>query len=211
MGTGVRTFTSRRLAPYRLALGADSFAGWTSPHACVTALVGTLPDAPASLFDALRAQQLPDGRWPSYWWEGDEYATALAIEALRTREDPVDAPRVKRAGIWLASRVSSEGCAAGVSGGSASATAWTLRGLVAAESSPDVARACVRWIERAQLVDGSWSASSWMRIVPMDVEEPACVPSWERGLGAPGGVIVDARSLLTGAACVAALAIAEGA
>lgn len=60
------------------------FNGWQIPHYCITsayALAGY-----QFAIDYLLDQQNPSGFWYSYWWDGPEYATALAIEALFNKD-----------------------------------------------------------------------------------------------------------------------------
>ncbi|HVM46247.1 MAG TPA: hypothetical protein VM582_09955, partial [Candidatus Thermoplasmatota archaeon] len=192
---GVATFRARGpLSWLRHALDARTFAGWARPHACVTALAATLPRPPPGALDALRAMQRPEGEWRAYWWPDDEYATALAVEALARAGDAAAAETGAR---WLAARLGAER--------SASASAWALLGLAAAgEARPEAAGR----LARAAQDDGGWPASSWMRVVHPDEADPPR-EGWQRGLGAPGGVIVDERRLLTSAAAVAALAVAK--
>lgn len=193
---GVSTFHARALRPFRVALGYESVEGWTAAHGCVTALAASVPGVAPRVKDALRARQDAQGGWPAYWWPSDEYSTALAAEAL--------APENERAGDLLASRIGPSGAVAVDGEPSAFATAWAARGLVACRRAKEAALAA-EWLEGEQRADGSWAPSAWMRIVPPDVVDPAQVERWERGLGAPGGAIVDTRAHVTTASVVGAL------
>ena len=70
--------------------------GWRGNHPCVAANAAAM--LPGTLTDLLCATQAPEGFWPAYWWRGNAFATALAVEALAGEEAAEDARR--RAMAW---------------------------------------------------------------------------------------------------------------
>src|SRR5205085_779729 len=88
----------------RLRPPDGSYAGWcATSHACVTAAAASVGYEPGREF--LRSAQHADGSWRSYWWDDDEYATALAAEALAATGDPDDRARVDEARTFTTATV----------------------------------------------------------------------------------------------------------
>lgn len=189
-GGGITTYAERDPIRRYTRLPEDaSFAGWQSPHDCVTAAAAPLLGAVT--LDYLGRAQGDAGNWQSYWWWDDEYTTALAAEV-------VPASRANATG-WARTRLTATGAVHSVDGEpSAWATAWCVRVLGhEATSGADEARA-VRWLLGAQQVDGSWPASARLR-VPMPGQLIAA--GQERTIDA-----LDQNRVFTTAAVMAALA-----
>ncbi len=109
--------------------------------------------------DFLRNSQQPDGSWEAYWWEDDEYPTALAAEALVAHAHPGDERRVDAAVRWARRRLSAEGAV----DNSPFATGWCVR-LLRLRSDDSTTRAemerAIRWLVDHQDSDGGWPASA---------------------------------------------------
>ncbi|MBV5350330.1 hypothetical protein JZU71_04130, partial [bacterium] len=61
----------------------EDISGWMDSHVCVTAAAAAIPVLNERLNPWLLDHQLPDGSWDAYWWEGHEYSSSLAVEALK--------------------------------------------------------------------------------------------------------------------------------
>jgi len=135
-----------------------SYAGWcATSHACVTAATAGLGDLRA--LDWLRGAQRKDGSWASYWWVDDEYATALAAEALAGWGRTADRGRVEAAARWSLQRIGPDGSV----NSSPFATALALRALHLHRDAPEAAErinASLGWLAQQQEADGGWTASA---------------------------------------------------
>jgi squalene cyclase len=123
----------------------------------------------------LRHAQRDDGSWAAYWWEDDEYATALAAEALAATGRPDDRPRVESAVRWTLARIGQDGAAAG----SPFATAWCVRILHLAADAAAVREQRARsvaWLMHRQEPDGGWPASARLVAPRPDVTDRAASP-----------------------------------
>ncbi|WP_017258237.1 prenyltransferase/squalene oxidase repeat-containing protein [Pedobacter arcticus] len=81
---GIVTYAKRRsLEKEALVATSVLFNGWQIPHNCVTAAYALTGKQHA--IDYLINQQDKDGFWYGYWWDGYEYATGLATEALYSK------------------------------------------------------------------------------------------------------------------------------
>jgi hypothetical protein len=151
--------TCPRLGTPILTPPDGSYAGWSeTSHACVTANSALLGDEPARRF--LRGAQREDGSWASYWWPDDEYATALAAEALAATGRPGDRASVKAAVRWTLARVDQNGSVAD----SPFATALALRTLrltIEDRIAREARETALAWLLDQQQPDGSWRASAW--------------------------------------------------
>ncbi len=181
---GIATYANDRLI--RRFIGASvkqSFQGWCAPHTCVTAAAASLPEFRWSACDWLRQQQREDGSWGSYWWCEDEYATALAAEALSKSIEPEDYERVQQAINWARKRICRDGSVRSLiqSSGSPFATAWVARILLLRDHPQEFdncLKQVVRWLLKNQNVDGSWSPSAGLRVPPPEVTEPENYHKW---------------------------------
>lgn len=107
---GMTTYATE--APIRDFIQASkttSLAGWTQSHICVTAAAAQLAPFRLSACDFLRTRQEADGRWASYWWCDDEYATSLAVEALARIDNLGDGDRIFQALQWGQRQVQANG------------------------------------------------------------------------------------------------------
>lgn len=109
--------------------------------------------------DLLRAQR-NDGSWEGFWIDGSEYVTGLAVEALRRSGRAVGDQAIRRAVSWARARMAGES--------NSFKLAWLLRGPVEDSGqnlfSDDAFRAAVTRLLRLQQEDGSWPASSIMKV-----------------------------------------------
>jgi hypothetical protein len=192
------------------------FAGWTSAHVCVSAVVAGIPNMPdATLRLAfLRARQDAEGSWNAYWWHDPEFATAWSVEALAARSDQLslDVDRhIERAARWAVGRVSADGAVRTTLDGGVSATATAMAVRILSRSSAsaavDARRRALTWLVSAQRADGSWEASSRLRVPPPDVVDAASIECWGtggQGAASIGNVLCD-RGIHTAATVLEAL------
>jgi hypothetical protein len=174
------------------------YDGWCASHACVTAAAASLHLGPAPL-EFLRRAQDGDGSWSGYWWHDDEYATALAVQALSAAGDRASVARAVR---WADSRIGADGAAQSLAHGGPSpfATALALAALTAGGAPRRGARArAVSWLLSEQRSDGSWEPSAQLRIPAPDQRDPAAAPHTTSNY-------VDDLGVFTTATVLAALA-----
>jgi squalene-hopene/tetraprenyl-beta-curcumene cyclase len=208
---GVATYTAE--GPLKLwtrAFRGASFEGWCTPQVCVTAAAGGLQSLPRRP-DALRwleARREPDGRWTAYWWCDDEYATALAVTALRSR--PGTDELLDDAARWAAGRIGPDGMAASALdsvGRSAFATACAVEVMLAADrrEHADIVDAAIGGLLAAQRHDGSWEPSAVLRIPPPSHVDPEEYDGYTVERRATGGLILDNFACYTTATVLSAL------
>ena len=210
-GGGVATYANDRLI--RRFIGASveqSFQGWCAPHTCVTAAAASLPEFRCSACDWLRQQQREDGSWGSYWWCEDEYATALAAEAVARGIEPGDRDRIQQAIYWARERIGRDGSVVSVvqASGSPFATAWVARILILSDQPQEVGNSLeqvVRWLLQHQNADGSWSPSAGLRVPPPEVAEPENYHHWVLHGSIEGAISLDQNGIFTTATVLQAL------
>jgi hypothetical protein len=203
---GVVTFASGLPIRVFTRVARGSFAGWCSPHPCVTAAAVSLPNLPhrARALAWLREAQRADGHWPAYWWASPHYATALAAEALAAENDASDGERVARAAAWTSAQVG------------ARANAFTpfdsslaLRTLLLAPDADAERERLIEALLAGQGANQDWTPSARLRIPPPDMTDPdSCVQWKEGGLGGRS-VQVDRGGCFTTASVLLALRAVE--
>jgi Squalene-hopene cyclase C-terminal domain len=174
------------------------YDGWCASHVCVTAAAASLHLGRAP-FEFLRRAQTDDGSWSGYWWHDDEYATAMAVQALSTAGDRASVARAVR---WADSRIGADGAAQSLAHGGPSpfATALALAALAAGGAPRRGARArAVNWLLSEQRTDGSWEPSAQLRIPAPDQHDPVAAPHTTSNY-------VDDLGVFTTATVLAALA-----
>ncbi|WP_341228133.1 prenyltransferase/squalene oxidase repeat-containing protein [uncultured Arcticibacterium sp.] len=103
---GVTTYLERDKLQKLTKLGEKaSFSGWQSPHLCVTAAYALSGNKVA--LSAILNNQNEDGSLKSYWWATDEYATALATEAMAL-DLGNNIEEIGRAVFWARGRIVNE-------------------------------------------------------------------------------------------------------
>lgn len=192
-----------------------SFEGWCSPHTCVTAAAASLPQFRFDACYFLRQTQCSDGSWKSYWWCEDEYATALAAEALSKGIEPQDNERVQRAIEWALARINTDGSvdSSVQPFGSPFATAWILRILLLGEQPETAHQVCdrvVQWLLKHQNSDGSWRPSAALRVPPPNIIAPDTHPNWILQGLVEEGISLDQNGVFTTATVLQALASTRG-
>ena len=142
---------------------------------CVTGAAASLELGSAPL-EFLRGAQSNDGSWTGYWWHDDEYATAMAVQALSAAGDRAS---VTRAMQWAESRIGSDGAVPSLAQGGPSpfATALALSALAAGGAPRRGTRErAVGWLLSQQRADGSWEPSAQLRIPAPSQRDPATAP-----------------------------------
>lgn len=161
--------------------------GWRGGHLCVAA--NAAPLMKGALTACLLQGQDANGSWNAYWWKGNVFSTALAVEALA--HSPEATEHRRRAFVW----------ARGIPphSGSAFDRAW-LTTLLLQGSSTDVAAAETMALGLAgeQLADGSWAPGAAMLFPSpgQKVRDPSDVP------------VLDERRVFTTASALIALGAA---
>jgi len=164
-------------------------SGYYASTPCVTATAALAlrrldhaDDRPAiaAALNYLRRTRRRDGGWASFWWDGETYATAVAL-ALFCEVGAVDDVRVAGDALPAA------GPFAGADGRAVNAFLSALEASArldagAGPGDPTVARV-VEWLLTQQLDDGSWAAPPIMRV-------PRPELPWAPG-GAPTGVLIE--------------------
>jgi squalene-hopene/tetraprenyl-beta-curcumene cyclase len=174
-----------------------SFRGWLASHACVTAAAaaslpqfGSRPEVRAYL----RRAQNPDGHWEGYWWPDPEYATALAVEALRDHSDAEDTSAIEVASSWARKLPMST-----------SAFALACRIRILRCDDPEACRQLAAKLAELQSSDGSWSSSAQIRIPPPDFMHPESVWNWDYQRKDVYGIRLDQERVFTTATVLNAL------
>ena len=181
---------AKDMAPVMGMDESADFSGWCMSHICVTAAVVmalclvceihpqlklTYGSALASAVQYLLQQQQMDGRWHSYWWHGDIYATALSIMALqmatvysKSKQEIQEAQQRGRTFLLKVQLpnggveciLTSECCPF--------QTALALQafgGCSEAEYQSAISAAC-SYLEQSQQVNGCWRASTPIMRIP---------------------------------------------
>jgi squalene-hopene/tetraprenyl-beta-curcumene cyclase len=176
----------------------QDFRGWTAGHACVTAAAAGL----AGLVDpeVLLRVQRPDGRWRSYWWASDTFATALAVEVLTAHSAAATA--VDRAGEWATRFLQSSELSAFETANLLLVTAITGR------QDATTAREALRHLTFTMLPDGSWAPGAELRVPHPQDTDPDAVIDWIPGGRVEGAIVLDLRRIFTTATVVHALDVA---
>lgn len=173
----------------------QDFRGWTAGHACVTAAAASVD----GLVDpaVLVAAQRPDGRWRSYWWASDSFATALSVESL----SPFDsaAPALGHAGDWALAALTSDGLTAFETAN------LLLIAVLTGRSGEAPAVSAVRALTFTMLPDGSWAPGALLRVPHPEDTDPDSVVDWVPGGRIEGAVVKDLRRVFTTATVVRAL------
>ena len=154
----------------------------------------------AHVISYLLNRQRDDGRWRSYWWTTDLYATALSVALFRSccvsdrmTGDLVSA--VESAVAWATEHQHADGSWRDTRSGDATAFA-TACGLMVVQTGEAADRARA-WLTRAQRPDGSWDSAPILRIPPPDVTDPTTVTGWRVDALGTGVVLCDPDRLFT--------------
>jgi hypothetical protein len=162
---GVRTFQQR-----------DRFGNWAQEHADVTPVVGlALVECGADgvLVNRMRdwsmAKQRPDGGWSSFWWSTDCYATARNLEFL---DSSGGIPSRVRDGCreWLRNQDAPRSAFEGAN---------QLMIMVTVGMREETGCApFVNALLRSQMSDGSWPASTVLRVPDQREENGDDIPTY---------------------------------
>ncbi|MBU1020397.1 MAG: terpene cyclase/mutase family protein [Firmicutes bacterium] len=166
----------------------ESLDGWISSTADITtsALLAN-PDNKKAVKFLLDSQQ-EDGRWRSYWWNNDIYATVHAIEVLSKLGYK---SQVKKAGDWLSKEENISDIPFYL--------ALATQGMIRSEESYDKINSCVEELLSSQRKDGSWNSYDILRFPSHSNTEPWVNKSrWREDAK-------DQNRLLTTSTCIRAL------
>ncbi len=142
----------------------------------------------------LRRAQDPDGHWEGYWWPDPEYATALAVEALREHGDTEDHPTIEAALAWARKLPMST-----------SAFALACRIRILRFDDPEACRELAARLAELQSNDGSWPSSARIRIPPPDFMHPESIWNWDYQRKDVYGIRLDQERIFTTATVLNAL------
>jgi hypothetical protein len=187
-----------------------TYSGWCVTDPCVTAAsVVTLdPKGQRAARRFLLATQGGRCEWGGYWWGDYEYATSLALDALRTVRGNAVAACRESALQWMSQRVAPSGSVFSptLRRRSPFATACALRSLRTFPSRQRNAwvSQCATWLIDNQGEDGAWRPSATLRIPAPSDRYPEGLSGWGLG-GAIGDVCLDANAVFTTATVVAGL------
>lgn len=215
---GFRTYASPHDVGRFMRLdGSISFKGWLSSQICVTAVaVKSLMESGSSTgvgeaLNFIRRSQSADGRWNSYWWTGNLYATVHCIEALKDARGVNDSELINKAQDWIARTQRDNGSWSESSENECApfSTALALKGLMLKpkQDHSGKIRQGVEWLLTHQRSDGSWDSGYILRIPHPSMKKPWKESSWKRGGRAITAVIKDHRRLFTTATVFTALSM----
>lgn len=176
---GLSTYVDRQAIRGYVGLpDAVSFDGWLQSHVCVTAAGAGLAGFAPRLAPYLLQRQTADGRWRSYWWLADEYATGEAAAALAACASIDAGAPIARAQRWAEQRIA-ELCTSPDARPPAFALALALRvallelgHAVDPAVDPALIEAGIARLGEWQKPDGSWPASARLRVPRPDVCDP---------------------------------------
>lgn len=171
---GLSTYIEKLARPYvekkyQYPPGSTSVEGWCSAHSCVSAAAANLKDFGEKTLDFLRQTQRSDGSWQGYWWQDDEYTTALATKALARKKNTQDNRRVQLAIKWATKRIKPNGAVYSNVHGNDSpfATALCVQILNLADGKHEretLLNQALKWLIQNQSSDGSWESSAMFRL-----------------------------------------------
>nr|WP_255702451.1 prenyltransferase/squalene oxidase repeat-containing protein [Salinimicrobium sediminilitoris] len=145
----------------------------------------------------LRNSQNEDGTWNSYWWNGPEYATCFAIEALKIQKLLPIQKQLDRTKNWLKNQIVSDQI-------SAFNLSLFLR-IALAIDLIDCADLLMNRLIREQNPDGSWPSSAELRIPPPWMVNPEENITWSYELLGGRSIRLDEKRLFTTATAILAI------
>ncbi len=212
---GIPTYPDSRAIRLFTRLNRNiSFKGWCSPHPDVTVTVANLHHFKncQRMIGYIRSSQNENGNWPCYWWCDTEYATLLAVRALRMFSAAEDIQRINKAIEYTTEKIGPEDCIKTEDhlSGSPFATGLALQILLEAndpfnEKIKSCSKRLIEWLLNKQSEDGSWIASARLRIPPPGETHPEGIKNWNRNTLGGGSIRVDQNRLFTSATVLNAL------
>lgn len=197
---GVRTyFNSYSIRIFtKLSKSKASFEGWCGIHTCVTAAFAHLTHpCKEKVTNYLQHNQEPEGYWKAYWWTDNEYATALASEALFDNLNTNNRIFCKNAVRWAETANAFR---------SPFVAALIIRILLCNNTlNSQIISPILDYLLKAQLSDGSWEASAFLRIPPTYITKPDTYINWHENMGGGGSYQRDYGRLFTTATVLVAI------
>lgn len=193
---GVATYDSPVAIRQFLGSPPISLRGWCSPHVCVTAGAALLPDVAnlRPVREFLRNSQERGGNWHAYWWCDSEYATSLAVEAIRAWRTTEDLARIEHAANWAAKSIQE-----------ASPFCIACRIQILSACYPSMATNLAKHLITLQQPDGSWRSSARLRLPRPDIIDVESFTDWRLEEKSFGSVFLDSARLYTTATALRAL------
>jgi len=121
----------------------------------------------------VKKTQRADGSWWGRWGVNFIYGTWSVLAGLRSIGEDMQAPYVRKAVDWLASRQNADGgfgetvasyddeSLAGRGESTPSQTAWAVMGLLAGDGPRAAIERGVEWLVQTQNGDGTWDEKAW--------------------------------------------------
>lgn len=213
------------IAPVMNLDDAADFSGWCNAQPCVTAAAvlalcachptAECADTVVAALKYLLDTQRPDGAWNAYWWQGDIYATSMAIQAMWQaagtgfESDRILAARSRGLGLFVETQHATGGWGAFPDGQDCpfqTALALLVLSCDLTLALMPAAQAAARYLLAAQQVNGCWRAAGPIMRLP----RPDDLKPWEwphdigRGITL-GTLVCDQHHLFTTATVVSAL------
>lgn len=185
---GFRTYQEQSIRNYARIPPEMSVEGWCSstPDITASALLTNLDNDVAVQF--LLDTQQEDGRWNSYWWTSDIYATTHSLEAL-SRFGYDD--QVKKANEWIVQ----DNDALNV----AFYLALSIQALVRNKKDYEIAKSRVGKLLSSQREDGSWDTTPILQFpLPSNIQPWHDSDRWREDAR-------DQNRIFTTSSCIKAL------
>jgi squalene cyclase len=211
-------YANNGFSTYRADSGILSFigandpqliAGWTAPHADVTAAAFLSdphhPNATA-VIEQLLQLQTTEGLLPAYWWRSKFYTLVLLLRSLHLSGKEYSSANQQLLKHTLANRQLKDG-GFSLDGSDTYNSFATALALELYSSLTDVdaeANRCMTILLQHQKEDGSWQGDNLLRIPAPFIFDPETITEWSQTNGGGNSFIFDEQGLFTTAiACYA--------
>lgn len=195
----------------------SDFQGWYSPHLCVVPSViealklSSREEVKTYINKAIkfiRKSQSPEGFWRAYWWDTDLYATSFCMKILVGNRSKTDNTHLDLARKWLdSSQLNQKKLLHSQSASTPFMVALKMKAVLLLPQHPHNKKLLINLLNilsSTQLKDGSWPATSVLRVTTPDIIAPwdyTC-DSNEKSQIKPR---VDQNKVFTTATCLSAI------